>query len=289
MPTAEPNDSYLRRIETMIQKYITYLRSIRGYSENTCRAYEHDLRQFAAYIITKKYGARWSTIDRHDIDAYIIYLKEKGNASSTTNRVIASISSLYNYFHRENLLTENPCKFESRAKIGETIPNTIPIKDIVKAYDHARGVTRTMIGLLATTGIRLQEMLDMRWEDIDFSSNSIKIHGKGKRERIVYTTSSVMEPLAQVAKQLPVHGKMFYQSQRKVRYMMYEALRPYTRAEKISPHIIRHSYATELARHGYNAVTISKALGHKRLDTTQRYIDMAQVEIANRNLLNTLN
>ena len=273
----------------MIQQYITYLSSIRGYSPNTCKAYEHDLYQFAQYMRDLGGGARWSTITRTDIDNYIIHLRKQGNACTTTNRALSAISGIYNYFHREGLITENPCKYESRAKIGETIPNTIPLKDIIRAHSKAQGVTKTMLGLLMTTGIRIQELLDMTWEDINFENNSIKIHGKGNRERLVFTTTEVIAPLKRVTEQLPTHGRMFYLSQRTARYMIYDAIRPYTRAPKVSPHIIRHSYATELARLGYNAVQIGKALGHKQLDTTQKYINLAEVETANLHLIPNLN
>lgn len=272
----------------MIQQYIIYLRSIRGYSPNTCRAYEHDLRQFVSYIQQHTEGMRWSTITRTEIDKYIIHLRAAGNTAKTTNRALSSISGIYNYFIREGLTKSNPCKYESRAKMAETIPNVIPIEDIVKAYEKAQGLTRTMIGLLATTGIRIQELLDMSWEDIDFENQRIKIHGKGNRERVVITTANVLAPLKKVADELPARGKMFYISQRRARYLLYNAIRPYTRAVKVSPHIIRHSYATELARLGNNAVAISKAMGHKRLDTTQRYINLAEVEQANKSLLNQL-
>lgn len=270
----------------MIDKFIQYIRCIRGYSVNTCRAYEYDLRQFATYLTKHKDGARWSTIDRQTIDEYIIYLREHGAAPATTNRVIASISGIYCYFMREGMLTENPCKFESRAKLEEQIPNTIPMRDLVRAYENARGCTQTMIGLLATTGVRIQELLDMKWEDINFEDNTIRIHGKGHKERIVCSTEKVLRPLREVSREVKASGKMFYICQRRARFLIYEAIRPYTRARQVSPHAIRHSYATDLAKQGANVATIGKALGHKRLDTTQKYIDMAQVESASKSLRN---
>lgn len=268
----------------MIEKFIQYLRCIRGYSYNTCRAYEFDVRQFAAYMTEKKDGARWSTIDRQDIDEYIIYLRERGCVASTTNRVLAAISAIYRYFEREGMIDYNPTKYETRAKLPETQPNTIPMTDLWRAYENARGCTRTMLGILITTGIRIQELLDMQWEDVDFEKCSIKVRGKGQKERTVYTTKNILEPLAEVVKYGNAHGRMFWNSQRQTRFIIYEALRPYTRAKQVSPHAIRHSYATQLAAQGVNVAAISQALGHKHLETTQKYIDMAQVETASKSL-----
>lgn len=273
----------------MIQKFINYIQSIRGYSPNTIRAYEFDLRQFATYITKRKDGARWGNIDRQDIDEYIIYLAKGGAMPATTNRVLSSISSFYNYCIREGLTKSNPCKYESRAKKAETIPDTIPPADIKKAYDNARGVVRTMIGLLATTGMRIGELLSLQWEDVNFEDNSIRIHGKGNKERVVYSTAQVLEPLAHVAGQMSCRGKMFFIKERKARYMIFLAMRPYTRVRKCNPHAIRHTYATELAKTGMNCATIAKILGHKSLETTQRYIDMAQVSSANNRTPNVLN
>ena len=273
----------------MIQKFINYIQSIRGYSPNTIRAYEFDLRQFVAYITKRKDDARWGNIDRQDIDEYIIHLAKGGAMPATTNRVLSSISSFYNYCIREGLTKSNPCKYESRAKKAETLPDTIPPADIKRAYDNARGAVRTMIGLLATTGMRIGELLSLQWEDVNFEDHSIRIHGKGNKERIVYSTAQVLEPLAHVAGQMSCRGRMFFIKERKARYMIFLAMRPYTRVRKCNPHAIRHTYATELAKTGMNCATIAKILGHKSLETTQRYIDMAQVSAANNSTPNVLN
>ena len=136
-----------------------------------------------------------------------------------------------------------------------------------------------MIGLLATTGIRLQEMLDLKWEDINFEENSLKIHGKGNKERKVYTTEEVLSEAKQAKKYSIPTNKMFFISQRNARTIIWEALKPFSKAKQLSPHAIRHTYATELAKQGENVVTISKILGHSSIKTTQKYIDMSQLEI----------
>lgn len=271
----------------MIQEFATYLRALRGYSDNTINAYTSDVREFARWIQQNHVNERWSTISRHIIDEYVTYLYNEGLAASSTNRKLSSIAALYNYMMRENLLDENPVKYESRRKQPKTIPATIPVAAIQKAYEHARGVQKTMLGLLASTGMRLQEMLDLHWEDINFSTCEILINGKGSKQRIVVSCQEVLSDLKHTAETLPVHGKIFHQGQRVTRQIIWDLIRPYTRATKISPHVIRHTFATELAKQGENIATIAKILGHERIETSQKYINMVEIPRPNGGLLFT--
>lgn len=266
----------------MIQDFLIYLRSIRGYSENTIRAYKNDLQVFLTWAKENSNIAKWRDITREHIDAFLEYQQEHGYKPTTTNRQLAAIASLFRYFQRQGYEVTNPCQYESRRKQARTIPSTIPVKQLANAYRHAVGVRKTMLGLLATTGIRIQEMLDMQWEDIDFDSNTIKINGKGSKERVVRTEDYILSDLKRTHEMLKPHGKMFYISQRKARYMIYEALLPYCRCSQLNPHAIRHTFATELAKNGENAITISKILGHSKIETSQKYVDMSQLSQTHR-------
>lgn len=261
----------------MIQQFVTYIRDIKGYSEQTATAYEADIRHFARWAQRNINEARWSTIKRADLDKYISEMSQAGLAPATTNRRLSSISAFYNYLRREGRINYNPTQYESRRKQAQTIPNTIPIEDIRKAYENALGVTKLMIGILATTGIRIQELLDTEWQDIDFGESTIRVRGKGGKERKVYTTAKILAPLKAVAELRKQTGRLFYIDQRQARYMIYEALKAYSTARQLSPHAIRHTVATQLAKEGANAMTIAKILGHSKLETTQKYVNMAQV------------
>ena len=272
----------------MIQQYITYLRNIRGYSENTCIAYEKDLRAFTAWIVENKTHARWSTITRHDIDLYVIARVNEGMKPATTNREIAAISGIYNYFIREGLLKENPCKWQSRRQIREAIPNTILIDELRTAYEHTEGWLKIMIGILASTGIRIQELLDMTWEDVDRSRDSIRICGKGNKDRIVYMLPGISEMLEKLSSPKYRHGKIFDIDQRSARHLLYTALKPYCHAKQLSPHAIRHTLATHMAAQGVNVTTIAQILGHNDIRTTQKYIDMTQLTTKHALLTNNI-
>lgn len=262
--------------KNMIQDFINYLRNIKGYSENTCLSYEKDLRDFAQWAKANLSCAHWSTLTRDNIDSYIISLVAAGLKPATTNRRLSAIAGLYNFLRRIGHNIENPCKYESRRKIGKAIPNTIPYKEMEMAYEHAQGVVKVMLGLLATTGMRIQELLDMNWEDINFDKGAIKIHGKGNKERIVYTLPEQLAVLKRVADMNQPCGKIFVQDQRTARRMIWEALKPYSNAPQLSPHAIRHTFATHMAEKGVNCSTLATILGHNKLETTQQYIDLGQ-------------
>ena len=261
----------------MLTEYLNYLKAIRGYSENTIKAYAADLAAFARWAKENKADARWSTITRDDIDKYITTKYEEGLSASTTNRTLAAISSLYMYFQREGLIIVNPCKYESRRKLPETIPAVLRPTELKKAYQQAFGVRKMMLGILATTGIRIQELLDLQWEDIDFDENTIRITGKGSKQRMVRTTAEVLAELRKVWTMTHPTGRILYISQRTARYMIYETLRPYCSTTHLNPHTIRHTFATQMAKDGENIATIAKILGHNHIETSQKYINLAEI------------
>lgn len=258
----------------MIQEYISYLHNIRGYSANTCLGYEKDLKFFTRWAKENCSDARWSKLTREDIDKYIEYCVSCDLKPSTTNRRLAAISGIYRFFKRQGLDVENPARFESRRKVGERIPNTIPHKDLESAYEHAKGDTRLILGILIYTGIRVQELLDMTWEDINFDTCFIRIHGKGNKERLVWSHPDTLSELKKSTPSAERSGYIFGYTQREVRQMIWQALKPYSNAPQLSPHAIRHTFATNMAEKGVNAMTLQKILGHNHLETTQQYIDI---------------
>ena len=262
----------------MLTRFENYLRNIKGYSDRTTSEYLKDLKAFARWAKANKQDARWSTLTRSDIDDYISMRAKEGIKPTTTNRELAAISALYRFFIREGLLKTNPARFQSRRKVGFHLPNTIPSEDLQAAYKNSFGVVHVWIGLLSTTGIRISELLGLNWEDIDFKTCALEIKGKGNKERLVYTTPEYLDLMRQAYERNPTEGRIFRYSERDARYMLWEALKPYSRAKQLSPHAIRHSFATSLAKQGVNVATIATILGHKSIETTQKYIDMAQMD-----------
>lgn len=263
----------------MITSFISYLQNIKGYSANTAVAYEKDLRTFAKYINKEHTGKRWSTLTRYEIDQYITHLTKEGKAAATINRHLSAISSLYNFMRREGLKIDNPCKYESRKKIAKRVVNTIPIDDIKAAAQQCTPTQRVIINTLISTGIRAQELLELQTTDIDIRHHSLRVRGKGQKERLVPTTSENILELLQFAgrRQGRIFGTM---TQRELRGEVWEALRKVSSAKQLSPHAIRHTFATELTRAGMPTSTLAEILGHANVQTTQKYIDSAQLNTA---------
>lgn len=265
----------------MIKEFVNYLNKIKGYSDNTGKAYEKDLHSFVLFVKANCTHKRWSEITRDDVDLYIAWQVERGLKPMTTNRHLAAISSLYDYMKRQGYDVENPARYESRRKVGDRIPNTIPTNVLHKAMEQSRGTIHLMLCTLYQTGVRLQEMLDIRKCDLDAMNCAIRIQGKGAKERLVYVTGELMGDLITFSQYRNVMEPVFKGwSQREVRTSLYEILRPLGTAPQMSPHAIRHTFATEVAKQGGNVTTLAVMMGHKSIKTTQKYIDMAQSNVS---------
>lgn len=268
----------------MIQEFCNYLRSIRGYSENTIRAYSQDLHTFVTWSKQHSNIKKWSEVTRDTLDAFLEHQQKQGLKASTTNRQLAAISSLFRFAQRQGLTIVNPAQYESRRKQPQTMPKTIPVEHIRKAYERAKEPTKSMLGLLATTGIRIQELLNLRYSDINLTENTIRINGKGSKQRIVHAPAEILAPYKNGCSRPNRDRRIYYVSQRTARYYIYEALRPYSNSPQLSPHVIRHTFATELAKAGESTTTIAKVLGHSHVNTSQKYIDMAQIPTSTRGI-----
>lgn len=263
----------------MLSDYYNYLISIRGYSPLTAQGYLSDIRRFVAWARDNMPAAKWSAVSRKHIDAFITFMVGCGLKPATTNRVLSGLSSYYNYMIREGYDVTNPVRTECRRRNKISVPTTIPTHQLKIAYNACSGITHALLGLLATTGIRIQEALDLTWDCVDTKACALRIHGKGNKQRIVFTTSAVVADIMSLNIMGECSGLIFHLDQRAARYLIYSALRPYCVAPQLSPHAIRHTFATQLAISGVNATTIAKILGHNCIQTTQRYIDMSLTEV----------
>lgn len=256
----------------MIQQFQTYLGHIKGLSYNTVKSYGKDLHAFASWVNSTREGARWSTIQQSDIDDYVIMMSKSGHKPATICRHISAISAFYRWAQSRKMCEDNPARYESRPKVERRMPHTLSVEAINKAIERTNGRMRVILCILKNTGARIQETLDIKRSDIDMQHNTIRLHGKGAKERNVYMNEELKEAIANCQ---PKSGIMLFAgiSQEDVRYTMYAVLSDMQAAQK-SPHAIRHSYASELARQGANVAQIATLLGHNDIRTTQKYIDM---------------
>lgn len=261
----------------MIEEFGIYLTNVRGYGVNTVTAYIADVRSFAHWAKANISDARWSKIQREDIDDYVTWQIQQGRKETTINRTISSLSAFFRFLKREGYEVINPCQYASRLFQAENTPKTIPVDELRAAYEASTGVVRLILGLLSNTGMRLGELLAITWADIDWDRHSITLHGKGRKERNVFIYGENFDTLHTYWNENKPTGEVFQLGQRKVRHMVYEALKPFCHTTSLSPHAIRHTYATKLANDGVNVACIANILGHSSLKASQRYIDSAAV------------
>lgn len=259
----------------MIQYFQYYIAHTKGYSDNTVIAYGKDLHAFAAWAKSMNPSATWSTVTQTMIQDYVMFLHGEGKENSTICRKVSAIRSLYNYFRVLGLVKSNPAQFVSSPKKAKLVPHTVEVEAIKKAIGstHVSLKTKTMLALMMETGIRLQEMLDLQTSDFIKKDREIIIRGKGAKERKVYygEVSARLLNAYQGTKQ----GRLFNDEQREVRHAIYEALRPYSQAKQVSPHAIRHTFATTMLNNGAQLTTLQAILGHESVKTTENYAKVA--------------
>lgn len=263
----------------MIKEFQKYLLKIKGYSENTVTAYGKDLVDFVHYAHASSTTATWRTITEKDVQDYVVAMVGRGLTATTIKRRISAIRGLYDFMKWQGLTTENPARYTQTPKAAKRLPNTIETSAILTAISDAMVPlkTRTQLALLLETGMRLQEMLDTETRDINTEQHSIRVMGKGQKERMVYygeLTAGLLDRYLGNRQ-----GRLFSDNQRTTRYEIHTALAPYTQARQVSPHAIRHTFATQMLNNGADIKAIGELLGHESVQTTERYAHLSQVAI----------
>lgn len=253
----------------MIIAFANYLTFNRGLSANTVKAYSEALHDFASFVQDYHAGTRWSTVTKAMIDEYVVSMVQEDFSHATIKQHISALRTFYKTCMAMGAQIENPARYVSTPKLKEQLPKTIETEAIRRALESEAtpAAAKAAIAIIFETGIRLQELIDLEATDIDAASQSITIHGKGNKERTVYYST--------LTKQYGRAWRGHTFSQRQVRHMIFEALKPYSKAKQLSPHALRHTYATNLLNNGADITTISKLLGHEHIETTEIYAKLS--------------
>lgn len=253
----------------MIETFVKYLETNRGLSPLTIEVYKKRLQRFARYLGEHYSGVRWSIVTKEMVDSYVTDLVDDGQAPASIKQHIAAIRTLYKTMQALGYQGENPARYVSTPKKAKRLPQTIEPEAITKALSSSSTPpqAKAIIAIIYETGVRLQELLDLQAADISSTDRSIKIHGKGRKERTVY--------YGELTKQYG--GKLHSSSltQRDARRLVWEALKPYSEAPQLSPHAIRHTFASRLLDKGAPIEFISKLLGHQNTNTTDIYAQLS--------------
>lgn len=267
-----------------------YLTVELGLSANTRQAYERDLRLFCKTLGFKNSDALVN-VSREQITGYMTQLKEKGLAAATIARKLAAIKAFYRFMTAEGYMDANPAEVVEAGTKGIKLPRVLSEDEVVRLLNQPDITTaegfrdRTMLEVLYATGMRVSELINLTLERVDLNMKYIIAFGKGSKERIVPLGSVAAEFLQQYLEK--VRPKLTHEDKNTnivflafgghelTRQRFWQIIRAYGRKAKISkaltPHILRHSFATHLLDNGADLRSVQELLGHSDISTTQIY------------------
>lgn len=243
----------------MIKEYLYYLACNKHYSEHTIRRYSTVLRQFAGAM----QGKRWSTISKDDIEQYVSTLS---NESSTVGNVVSIIRSFYTWLCHHTALNDNPCRFVVSPKAAYLVPHTVSMEIIGKAVRQCCSTSiQIAIMLMSRCGLRVSEVLSLTIEAI--SDGKALIVGKGKKERYVFVPEYILNRIERICSRGLIFKNWDDRSFRKAIWLAFKNV-----GANVSPHMLRHAFASMCINQGMPINQIAMLLGHNDIRTTQRYL-----------------
>ena len=269
--------------------FLNYLKYEKRYSVHTITAYENDLDQFVLFGKKLVEDFCVEEVDYHFIRQWIISLMDGGTSARSVNRKISTLKSFFKFLMREEKIGKNPTDQIILPKMGKKLPVFVEEKEINRLLDGKFFTDdfegrrdKAVVSLFYGTGIRLSELVGIRFADLDLPEKMVKVTGKRNKERLVpfpVEISAVLNDYIQLRNELfpdsgnfvfltengePAYNKLIYRIVKKQLSLV-------TTIDKKSPHILRHSYATHLLNHGADLNAIKELLGHANLAATQVY------------------
>ncbi len=281
-------------MDPAIRSYLRHLRLDENCSPETIRAYASDLGEFAALLEREIGGGRDADsrkVDRLAVRAFLGELYRRQVKRSTAARKLAAVRSFFRYLKRQGRIASNPTLGVSTPKQERRLPRQLSVDEMSHLLEMPDDSTalgardRAILELLYATGVRVSELTSLDFDDVDLSEGMMRVLGKGRKERMVPVGSKAiqalkkylrrrceLEPKAGSGKEalfLNFRGKRL--NVRSVRRLLNQALEAAAIVRKVSPHTLRHSFATHLLDAGADLRSIQELLGHASLSTTQRY------------------
>ena len=277
-------------MEVKINEFLDYITKQKKYSLNTAKNYEIDILEFENYL--KKEGIDYLDIDYEFIKEYLVYLYNKKLSRNSVAKKLSSLRSFYKYLFNNDLIRTNPFKYVSTPKKEKRLPKYLGIEELEIIFNTPDINTslgqrnRLILEILYATGIRVSELVNIKISDIDFYRKEIRILGKGNKERIdpfgEYCLDAINMFLEDGRKKilqkhhvtcdyliLNEHGNKL--TTRGVEKIIDNVVKQAALKKHISPHMLRHTFATHLLNEGCDIKTVQELLGHESLESTAIY------------------
>lgn len=269
--------------EKYIEEFLDYLRFEKKYSENTISSYKRDLNKTNDYL--KK---DFIKLTKKDIQNYIQKISKEENSSSVS-RLISTLKSFYKFLEINKYTNSNPLTTITNPKTQKKLPKVLSEEEVNKLLDIDLKTdfdyrNKAMLELMYSSGLRVSELVNLTVNDIDLINSSVRIFGKGSKERIVplddYATEALKIYILSHRKSLFKHGENNYlflnnHGNKMTRQGFFKILAKIAKEKgiksELSPHTLRHSFATHLLKHGADLRSIQELLGHSDISTTQIY------------------
>jgi integrase/recombinase XerC len=276
--------------EKHIRSFIDYLKYQKRFSRHTIVAYEADLASFFEFLEKQFDETGIASIKASFIRSWLASLKEAGISSKTINRKISSLKTFFKYQLRQEQIEVSPMATIVSPKQSKRLPEFVDKRDTDTLFDHlefaddwAGSTDRLILQLLYNTGMRQAELIGLKESQVDYLKNSLKVLGKGSKERIIPVSKELLSSLKAYVKDkharlenpdstyllVRENGQKLYPK------YVYNSVKKYlslvTTIGKKSPHILRHTFATHLANNGADLNAVKELLGHSSLAATQIY------------------
>ncbi len=271
-----------------LDDYLEYLKYQKNYSDYTITNYSHDILEFLDYLKTE--ALDFKSIEYSDIRFFLMYLKDKKrDDNATISRKLSSLRGFYKYLANEKIVSTNVFSLVSGPKKSKKLPRYFEYNELEELFlvpDKRTPLGQRdllLLEMLYATGVRVGELVNIKVKDISFSEKKILILGKGNKERFVAYGEYCEEALKLYLNDgycrlnkdkldyLFLNNNGGVLTERGVRYILDKLIKETSINKKISPHMIRHSFATHLLNEGCDLLTVQKLLGHESIKATQIY------------------
>jgi len=286
-----------------INSFLNYLTVEKGFSGNTVEAYRNDLQQMASFAEEEankqSLMPSWANFSRQGMLSYMLNLKERNYASTTIARKVAASRSFFGFLKAEGIIKADPTENMSSPSVGKSLPRPISISQVRSLLDQpAKRNTlearrdKTMLELLYASGMRISELVSLNLGDVDTEGGYVRCFGKGHKERMV----PIYEQAARLVKEYSEETRpklarkkdevaLFLnpRGERLTRQGFWQKLKEYAKAagldSQISPHTLRHSFATHMLSGGADLRVVQELLGHANIATTQVYTHLTSEHV----------
>lgn len=271
-----------------LEDYLNYLKYQKNYSDYTILSYENDILEYFDYIHSE--GLNYKDIEYSDIRFFLMYLKEKKNDNnSSIDRKLSALRGFYKYMANEGIVKSNVFSLVNGPKKSKKLPRYFEYNELEEMFSVPDVSTPLgqrdllLLEMLYATGCRVGELVSIKVSDIDFGRRNILILGKGNKERYVTYGEYCEEALNKYLNDgyhslntkkndyLFLNNNGGVLTERGVRYLLDKIIKQTSINKSISPHMIRHSFATHLLNEGCDLLTVQKLLGHESIKATQIY------------------